>query len=132
MMAFTMPLRAGQMKTLDPSTSSSIECGRVAAGSLRRRSVGAPAALCLHDDAGTKRRTILLRLAARFASPREQLLRRQAVAARNLAGPNAILEALGDDRRLLFAPIQLRRRPAPVKISIRRAGRLPLRHVLML
>ena len=61
----------------------------------------------------------LVSLSTRLATPGEQLLRTQAITARELANRRAV--ALRDDRRLLRgrpgAP-----RPAPVRISSRRAG----------
>lgn len=61
----------------------------------------------------------LVSLSTRLATPGEQLLRTQAITARDLANWRAV--ALPDDRRLLRgrpgAP-----RPAPVRISSRRAG----------
>jgi hypothetical protein len=61
--------------------------------------------------------------APRLATPREQLLRRQA------RTPSSKLSAT---IAAFSCAVQLRRRPAPVKISTRRAGALHPRHVLML
>jgi hypothetical protein len=57
------------------------------------------------DDHRSKRQGAgpLVGLSTRLAAPVEQLLRRQAMAARDVANQRAILKALRDDRRLLLS-----------------------------
>jgi hypothetical protein len=71
----------------------------------RRRS----AARRFNDRRHERRRvSLFLRRAPRLATPCEQLLWRQAVAARDMASPNVFLEILRDNRRLRSTTVKLR------------------------
>jgi hypothetical protein len=70
-------------------------------------------------------------LAARLAAPCEQLLRCQAIATRDMAGPNAFLEALGDNRRRLSCVPTAPSPRASENLDPSR-GSFSLRHVLTL
>ncbi len=132
--AFSAPMIAaaiaasapGQTHTLEPSMSNSIECGRATAALFAASKLGDAEVFAVSTIAGTNGGASILASALRHASPApgEQLLRRQAMTTRDMAGPNAFLEALGTIAAFSRA-LQLRRRPAPVKISTRRAGASP-------
>jgi hypothetical protein len=79
--------------------------GRASVGLLSTLSAGGDAALGVSTTTGTRQGAgPLVGLSTRLAAPVEQLLRRQAMAARDVADQRAILKALRDDRRLLRRP----------------------------
>jgi hypothetical protein len=135
MIAVTIATSAsGQIQTLDPATSSSMTGGR-AFGLLSALSAGSDAepGVATTTEANGRASVPSSAFSTRLATPVEQLLRRQPMAARDVADQRAVLKALRNDRRLLLPcpgspPSRARENLEPLRRTPARA----LRHVTML